>query len=50
MSENETNITGDVHGNVYSGNVGQIGDVHINTGGGNDYEGGTHHYYPEPLT
>jgi tetratricopeptide (TPR) repeat protein len=46
----ETNITGDVHGNVYSGNIGQIGDRHINTGGGNYYEGGTHHHHPDPLT
>jgi hypothetical protein len=39
MTKSETNITGDVHGDVYSGNIGQIGDIHINTGGGNYYEG-----------
>ena len=49
MTKSETNITGDVHGDVYSGNIGQIGDIHINTGGGNYYEGGEHHHYPGPT-
>jgi hypothetical protein len=30
----QTNITGDVHGSVYSGNIGQIGNRTVNTGGG----------------
>jgi hypothetical protein len=35
----QTNITGDVHAPIYSGNIGQIGDRNINLGGGNYYEG-----------
>ena len=35
----QTNIGGDVRGSVYSGNIGQIGDRHIDTAGGT-YIGG----------
>ena len=34
----QTNIGGDVHGSVYSGNIGQIGDRHVDTGGGTYFE------------
>lgn len=35
----QTNITGPVHGSVYSGNIGQIGNRTVNTGGGAYVEG-----------
>jgi hypothetical protein len=39
LSDPQANITGDPQGSIYSGNIGQVGDRHTNTGGGAYVEG-----------
>jgi len=44
----QTNITGNVHGHVYSGAIGQVGDRSIDIGGGDYYERSTIIQSPTP--